>query len=373
LRGIGRYVRGLVKGLSHISGGPTPGLFGLISDPHLGELSVIEQIDTYCARPAQPPAPFAAVRRSALLSFDSASLAKRERALIHLTDPKGIPWFTEQPYSLTCHDLIPLILRELYLPKVPRWELLYAAIERFRYRRPLGILAVSHATKRDLCNQLGIEPSRVSVVWHGVDHELFNCVEQVGERAAVSRLVGSTDDFILYLGAGDARKDLGTLLSAYAQSSLCGKLQLVIAGHIGKARELELKTQANRLRLGENLKLLGYVPEGLVPALYRSAWVHVFPSRYEGFGLPVLEALACGAPTITSPGSSLDEVAGDAALIAPCGDVEALEDALSRLSGNGELRRDLRRKGLARTASFTWEATARATLTFWQELGARRE
>jgi glycosyltransferase involved in cell wall biosynthesis len=114
------------------------------------------------------------------------------------------------------------------------------------------------------------------------------------------------------------------------------------------------------------VQLTGYVDEAIVPALYRNAAVHVFPSRYEGFGFPIVEALAAGCPTITSPDSSLDEVAGDAAEIVPCGEPEALTASLETLFFDSARRETLREKGLARAATFTWKACAQQTLEFWQ-------
>src|SRR5262249_41574494 len=106
-----------------------------------------------------------------------------------------------------------------------------------------------------------------------------------------------------------------------------------------------------------------------VPALYRGARVHAFMSRYEGFGLPVLEAMACGTPTVTSPGSSLEELADDAALFASCEDPSALHQAIDRLFFDEALRATLRDRGLARARTFTWEACARQTLSFFREIG----
>lgn len=137
---------------------------------------------------------------------------------------------------------------------------------------------------------------------------------------------------MLYLCAGDPRKDLTTLVSAYAASRVCGQMPLVLAGHLDAWRVRDLTRLCRRLHVTREVKLSGYVPESAVPALCLAASVHVFPSSYGGFGLPMLEALACGAPTITSPGSSLDEVAGNAAEIVPCGEVEAMRNALELLA-----------------------------------------
>ncbi|MEO8902634.1 MAG: glycosyltransferase family 1 protein [Polyangiaceae bacterium] len=367
-RGIGRYVRGLVQGLAELGPSAAPVVRGLVADPRFNELEVVDDLAGYCAQPADRFVASAGLRRSALLTFDLPRLLSSRRAAAHLSEPKGIPWSRAQPYSVTCHDLIPLVMHEQYLPRLPHYERLFAALERLRYRRPAAILAVSHATRRDLCERLGIDERAIEVVWHGVDHHRFTPQAEAADCALVESLLGSNGGFVLYLGAGDPRKDLSTLVSAYAASRLCGQLPLVLAGYLYPWRVRELTLLCQRLGIVREVKLLGYVPESAVPALYRAASVHVFPSRYEGFGLPVLEALACGAPTITSPGSSLDEVAGNAAEIVPCGDVEAMTAALELLAGNSEHRQLLRERGLARAATFTWRETALRTLKFWERL-----
>lgn len=368
MRGIGRYVRGLVQGLSELPADAGPRVRGLVSDRRFTELSVVDDLLGYCQEPVERPLAVADHRRAAALTFDLPALLASERAVAHLCEPKGIPWSRAWPYAVTCHDLIPLVLHEEYLPRIPRYERLFAALQRFRYSRPAAILAVSHATRRDLCEYLGVDEGRVDVVWHGVDHERFHPTPEAGEREVVEGLIGSKSEYVLYLGAGDGRKDLLTLIAAYAASNLRGQLPLVLAGHLHAPRVRELRQACKRLGVEEDVRLLGYVAESAVPALYRAAAVHVFPSRYEGFGLPVLEALACGAPTITSPGSSLDEVAGDAAEIVPCRDVEAMRHALELVVRDTAHRTLLRERGLARARTFTWRETARRTLAFWQRL-----
>ena len=125
-----------------------------------------------------------------------------------------------------------------------------------------------------------------------------------------------------------------------------------------------------RLGAAGSLHVLGFVPDDDLPALLTAAEVFVFPSLYEGFGLPPLEAMACGTPVVASDSSSLPEVLGDAALLVPPGDVAALAGALARLLDDGALRARLRERGLARAASFTWERTARATLAAYREAAA---
>lgn len=369
LRGIGRYVRGLVQGLLELGEDALLSLEGCAASRDLRRLEPVSNLAEYCGRDAEPPVRYAGPRRNLLIFRAARGFVKRRSGLLHLTDPKGVPWSPGGPYCVTCHDLIPLVLPRQYLPNIPGWDRLYAGIERFRYQRAERILAVSHATKGDLCERLGIEEDRVDVVWHGVDHSRYHARGAAGERGALRAIVGDGDSpYILYLGGGDARKDLGTLIAAFAESRTQREARLVIAGHLDPSQREQLVVQSRTLGVETELSLPGYVDERLVPALYRNAGVHVFASRYEGFGLPVLEALACGAPTITSPGSSLDEVAGDAALIVPVGEPEALREGLDRLFFDSETRARLRERGLARALTFTWRGCAEKTMAFWNKV-----
>jgi glycosyltransferase involved in cell wall biosynthesis len=366
LRGIGRYVRGLASGLAQLANESAFHVEGVAATPDLKRLFVVEDPFEYCLRPVTAPIPKSPARRRRLIQRHMASLACERPGLLHLADPNGVPPANSVPFTLTCHDLIPLVLHKQYLPPIPYWSKVYGAVQRSRYRRASRVLAVSHATKRDVCERLSIDPALVDVVWHGVDHELFNLRAAPNERAQLDAIVGGAGPYVLYLGAGDPRKDLNTLLAAFAASKLRGEARLVLAGNLGKDRTRELSAQARKLRVEGAVQFAGYVPEAVVPALYRQAIVHAFLSSYEGFGLPVIEALACGAPTITSIGSSLDEVAGDGALVVPCGDQAALLSALDSAAYDSERRSELKQRGLARAATFTWRKCAEETIAFWQ-------
>src|SRR4051794_25747225 len=367
-RGIGRYVRGLVQGLSALGPTACEGLdfVGLAATPALDRLFLIDDLPSYCRAPALAPVRNADRRRNRLITRSAARAVPRD-TFLHLTDPKGIPLSRVLRYSATAHDLIALALPRLYLPPLPGWPQLYTAIERFRYARMSGIVAVSHATARDLCRFLEVPPGAVRVIAHGVDHERFRPQEEDDDEARVNGVVGGPDPYVLYVGAGDARKDLDTLVDAFAASRLRAEAKLVLAGRFFPWRVRALSRRIAAHRLEAQVVLAGYVGEPSLPALYRRARVHAFVSRYEGFGLPVLEALACGTPTVTSPGSSLDEVAGGAACLVPCGDTGALTVALERLFFEEELRGHLRSRGLAQAAQFTWRACAAETVAFLRQ------
>lgn len=366
LRGIGRYARGLVQGLSELPEPTDFQLAGITADQRVQKLGVVNDLLGYVTSPVALPLRNSRERRNRLVTFSAPRVARQAQSLLHLTDPDGFPLSKPEGHCMTCHDLIPLILHRDYLLRVP-WARPYRAfIEKLRYQRARRVLAVSHATKRDLCEQLDLSSDRVDVVWHGVDHHIFHPHKADRELEAVQRWLGSTRPYVLYVGAGDARKDLDTLISAFARSRLADDALLVIVGQIHPVRMKTLKALAEEVGMSDRVKLTGYAEEALIPALYRGASVHVFPSRYEGFGFPVIEALACGAPTITSPNSSLDEVAGDAALIVPCGEPDALAQALERLFFDAAYAAELRQRGLTRAAGFTWRACAEQTLGFWR-------
>lgn len=367
LRGIGRYVRGLTSGLGQV----TKGCFhvdGVAATADLKELFLVEDPYAYCLRPVTVPVPKSPARRRRLIRRKMALLARERPGLLHLADPNGVPADSSVPFTLTCHDLIPLVLPRDYLPPLPLWSKVYGAVQRSRYRRASRILAVSHATKQDLVDRLGIDEALVDVVWHGVDHDRFHPRPAPNERAQLDALIGSSGPYVLYLGAGDARKDLGTLVAAFAESGLPRETRLVLAGKLGVKRTRALTAQARKLRIASAVHFAGYVPETMIPALYRQAAAHAFLSRYEGFGLPVIEALACGVPTVTSAGSSLDEVAGDGALVVPCGEQDVLTEALKLVMFDTERRAQMIQRGLARAQTFTWRKCAEQTIAFWNRV-----
>lgn len=366
LRGIGRYIRGLVQGLSELNGELAVTVEGLAARRDLKELYAVTDLAAYCDAATGAPTSNSGRKRNRLMARHGMALAQSRNAFIHLTEPNPIGSWRPATYSLTCHDLIPLMMHRRYLPRLPGWRRAYAAMERKRYERPRRILAVSHATKHDLCTELGTDPERVDVVWHGVDHSRFHARPTPDDAHHVGKLLGDGAPYVFYLGAGDPRKDLGTLVRAFARSRIRREARLVIAGHLGVKRTRELLSTSAKLGVSDRVVLTGFVPDELVPSLYRCARVHVFTSGYEGFGLPVLEAFACGTPTITSAGSSLEEVAGDAALVVPVGEQDALIVALESLFFDEAQRTELRAKGLARAQRFTWRACAQETVEFWR-------
>jgi alpha-1,3-rhamnosyl/mannosyltransferase len=221
------------------------------------------------------------------------------------------------------------------------------------------IIAVSRATKDDVVRHLAVDPERVAVVPLAVDAS-FRPLAAADVDAALAPLGLVRGTYLLFLGTLEPRKNLPRLLDAAVRAG-AEVGPLVLAGADGWGTD-ELRPRIAELARQGRVRPLGYVAETLRPFLLSGARVFVYPSLYEGFGLPPLEAMACGTPVITSNVSALPETVGDAALLIDPLDVDALAASIRRLWEDEALRRELRARGLARARDFSWERTARLTL-----------
>jgi glycosyltransferase involved in cell wall biosynthesis len=229
---------------------------------------------------------------------------------------------------------------------------------RLSARRAARILAVSENTRREVIEILGVPPERVVVTPNAVrDH--FRPPDPAA-LAAFRIAKGLPERFVLYVGTLEPRKNLTTLLEAYAQVVRTQAVPLLVGGGKGWLYD-EVFRRLEELGLREQVKFVGYIAEEELPLWYAAATVFVFPSIYEGFGMPPLEAMACGTPVITSNSSSLPEVVGDAGLMASPYDAGAFATAIERVLGDDQLRHELRERGLARARSFDWRVTAERT------------
>jgi glycosyltransferase involved in cell wall biosynthesis len=264
---------------------------------------------------------------------------------------------------MTLYDMTFALYPQTHLP-VLRWS---ANLVLPRYLRSCDkIIAISENTKQDAVRLYGIDPRKI-IVTHLAVKGTFR-PETPEQQAFIRERYGLPARFLLYVGTIEPRKNLAILLSTYRNLLDKGfDISLVIAGGKGWYYENFLR-EMKRLHLENKIILPGYVPDEHLPGLYSSAEAFVYPSLYEGFGFPVLEAMACGTPVICSNTSSLPEVAGDAAILLPPGDINIWEQAIRKILKDDQLRADMRRKGLQQAARFTWEKTARKTLDVYQEL-----
>lgn len=236
-------------------------------------------------------------------------------------------------------------------------------------RRASRIIAVSNSTRNDLVHLLGAPEDKINVIYEAAD-PIFAPLTAEESRAALTEAgIRVPDAFILFVGTIEPRKNLVTLLHAYRRLRQCyaTHLPLVLAGAPGWLFT-DIANRVTELDLQQHVHFLGAI-EGneSIRALYNLATMLVHPAHFEGFGLPPLEAMACGTPVLCSNAGSLPEVVGDAALTVPPDDVEAWCVAMHRLLTDENLWSELRIKGLARSATFSWEKAARATLETYRQ------
>jgi glycosyltransferase involved in cell wall biosynthesis len=264
---------------------------------------------------------------------------------------------------VTVHDVSFLRHPELF---TPRDRAVLGAGVRFSVRAAERVIVPSRHAKSEVCALLGVPDERIVVTPEGVD-ERFRPLEPAVVDPVLARL-GISRPYVLAVGNLQPRKNLRRLLKAWAALAATGDhgaCSLVVAGGFHGRRDDVAALSADPSSAG-SVRFTGYVPDADLPALYGGAEVFVFPSLYEGFGLPVLEAMACGAAVACSETTSLPEVAGDAvAFFDPC-DTGAIAATLGALLADARLRAGLRERGLRRAAHFTWAACARETVAAYE-------
>ena len=230
-------------------------------------------------------------------------------------------------------------------------------------RRATRVIAVSEFTRQDVIDLYGLAPESVHAIPNGVDRRF---APRPGAASAVRAAFGLDAPYVLTVGALQPRKNVPRLIEAFASAAPGDHVLAVVGGDRG-GRDAVLSAAA-RCGLGERLRLLGHVGEDALPDLYSGARALAFPSLYEGFGLPALEAMACGAPVVASRTTGLGEAVGDAALTVDPTSVDELAEALSRVLSDEALRARLIAAGLARAAEFTWGKAAARTADVYRQL-----
>ncbi len=231
-------------------------------------------------------------------------------------------------------------------------------------RRADAVIAVSECSKRDAVNLYGVDPGKIHVIYEGVDAH-FAPVTAPDQLAAVRSKYHLPERFILHVGTIEPRKNLPLLFEAIAQSNK----PLVVAGQLGWLTD-PILAKVKAWGVEDRVTFTGYVADDDLPALISAARLLAMPSKYEGFGLPVLEAMACGTPVIASNTSSLPEVGGSAALYARPDDAASWAQLIDRVWADDELRSTLRERGRAQAARFSWQTMAEETRQVYAEVGA---
>jgi glycosyltransferase involved in cell wall biosynthesis len=283
-------------------------------------------------------------------------LARVAADVCHFTNSVA-PCWTPCPSVLTIHDMT-LWLLPKYHPR--RRILAMRPFIPFAARRAKAIIAVSASTKRDVVRTLNVPEKKVHVI-HEAAAPHFRPVPRT-TLDGVRQRYGLPASFILYVGTIEPRKNLPRLLAAFdiVRRSGYSSHGLVLAGSRGWG-ESSVLSSMERLGLNGSIQVLGYVPSDALVALYNLADALVFPSHYEGFGLPVMEAMACGTPVVTSPNGSLAEIAGGAAELIDPTDPESIAAGLQRVLADSQRRAEMRTAGLARAAQFSWSRVAAQT------------
>jgi glycosyltransferase involved in cell wall biosynthesis len=348
--GVGRYTRNLVSALAQLDRENSYTLFCAGGGPRSEDWP-----DNFTVRTSRVP------ERFLIAGWHKLRLPLPAESIAGRADIFHAPDFTLPPLSgaagiVTIHDLSFLKapqcadpgLREYLTRRVP-----------VSVGRAARVLADSENTRRDLIELLGVAAEKISVVYAGVEPR-FHAEQDPSRLAQVRARYQLPEFFLLFVGTIEPRKNLKRLITAYSHMRRQIGLphQLVIGGANGWLYE-DIFAQVVREGLSENVKFLGFVADEDLPALYTLADLFAFPSLYEGFGLPPLEAMACGTPVVASNTSSLPEVLGSAARLVDAEDVDGLSDAMASVLGDAELRSRLANSGRAQAARYTWENAAR--------------
>lgn len=354
--GIGTYVRNLLRHLSRIDQRTEYVLLCRAAD-----CAGIEELgENFRAVPESAPA--YSIREQLRIPMD----LRREGIDLFHAPHYVLPPLTPCRSIVTIHDCIHLRFPQ-YLPN----RLAYAYARSSLWvatHRSNRVLTVSEASKRDILRYFRVPESKINVIPNAID-ERFGEVPSADEVLRVRERYQLNDPFVLYAGNIKPHKNLERLIEAFhtlRRGGLDTVKLLIIGDEISKYATL--RRAVHKYKLHKHVRFFGFVPDKTLAVLYRLAGVFVFPSLYEGFGLPPLEAMASGTPVITSNVSSLPEVVGDAALLIDPYEADAIAQAMRRVLTDAALREDLRQRGLQRVKEFSWERSVRRVHAIYQEV-----
>jgi glycosyltransferase involved in cell wall biosynthesis len=359
--GSGQYTHQLVRGLSERPDGPQCLLFRPENSQHqLESPQPAENVEQYPLRP-----PFTPTRNLSKVWFEQISFPRGCHG--ERVDLRHVPYFASPLMGgdktiVTIHDLIPLILPAYRGSPLVR---VYTRLVSVGAKRAVAIVTDSEYSRQDILRLLGVEEARTHVVYLAAQ-ERFEPIRDDSVLTEVRKKYGLPQEYILYLGGFDQRKNLGTLLAAYSamDANLVKDAPLVIAG-IPPQLDSDFFPDPRRIAdehdLQDRVTFAGWVAEEDKPALYSSAVLFVFPSLYEGFGLPVLEAMSCGTAALVSDAASLPEIVGQAAMLFDPHNTEELAEAMSVLLRDKARRAELAARGLERAQLFSWDKTISQT------------
>ncbi len=351
--GIGQYIIHLARGLAQLK---TPDDSFLLLQSHKDATKIINN-HNFARAPLWTPSHHRLEQQALRLETGRLGLD-----LLH--SPDFIPPFKRNYKSvITVHDLAFLLYPQFMTRESARY---YGQIDH-AVRSTDHIIAVSQATKQDLIKLLGVPQEKITVIYEGINPK-YRQIDKTQAATFVKNTFGLEPGFIFFISTIEPRKNIPTLLKSYRllKDRYGCQEKLVLAGSKGWLFE-EVDETVKKHKLDNDVILLGRVRDSEVNYLYNAASMLVYPSFYEGFGLPPLEAMNCGTPVIVSNIKVMPEVVGDAALLIDPHDEEALAIAMNRLLTDNTLRQELITKGLKRASIFSWEQTARETLDVYHQ------
>ena len=357
--GIGRYVRNLSSALTPLLAADEQ--LTLLGNPASGEASQ-SGAKTYPV----PVSPFDISQQ-----WRIPLLLRRLRAdgpALYHSPYYVMPYRPGLPTVLTFYDITPLLFPRSVSGK---GRLFFRLASTLALRAASHVAAVSESTRDDLIRYFSVSPAKVSVTPLAADSRFRP--QPASETNRAREKYGLPARFVLYVGINKPHKNLPGLIDAYAQLAAAHAPPLVIAG-VWDERYPQARQRAEQNQVGDRVRFLGAVDEGDLPALYGAASLFVFPSLYEGFGLPVLEAMACGTPVACANTASQPEIVGGAGRLFDPHSVAEIRDVMAELLEDSSQRADLSERGLVRANEFSWHATAAATLRCYRKLlRARKE
>jgi glycosyltransferase involved in cell wall biosynthesis len=355
--GIGTYIRNLLRQLARIDRETDYVLLSPASD-----LDLAAQLGSNF-RTVLEPSPNYSLREQVHVPW----VLRRERPDVFHAPHYVLPAAVTCRSVVTIHDCIHLMFPQ-YLPNKMAYAYarasMWAAV-----KRSDRILTVSEASKRDILHFFNVPPEKIVVVYNAIDDH-FWLTPPDEEVARVKERYQLEHQFILYVGNIKPHKNLVRLIEAFAELRRTGfdELKLLIIGdEISKLPSLRRAVHGHKLH--KHVRFLGFVSDDTLRVLYRLASLFVFPSLYEGFGLPPLEAMASGTPVVTSNQSSLPEVTGDAAVLVDPYDVRSIVEGMRRVLSDADLAADLRRRGPERAREFSWSSSVDKTRAVYEQIG----
>lgn len=280
-----------------------------------------------------------------------------------------VPPKIEGKVITTIHDMTYILYPEMVEKKT--LERIKEGIE-YSINRADKIITVSESSKKDIINFLGVDEEKIEVVYNGVEYERFSnsCTEK--EQLRVKKKYNLPDKYILYMGTLEPRKNIESIISAFSlfisnNNIYSNDIKLVIAGKKGWLYE-SIFNQVQNLSIEDKVVFTDYVEEEDKPLIYKMASVFIFPSIYEGFGIPVIEAMASSVPVITSTASSLKEIAGEAAAVVEPKDIDSMSNAMKQILENEAVRNSMIEKGHAQAKKFNWQSSVEKLADIYQKL-----